>query len=187
MRHELKTWPPYFNDVVDGRKTFEFRIDDRQYSVGDVLCLQEYAPGTDEYTGREIDKRVSYVLRPADFGPATLGIAPGWCVIGLAHSPSGEAEKVAEQICEANLPDAMGDTWGRMRDEIAQALRTAVEGERERCAKIADEISAQLLNDELEDKLALGKEYDGNSYGTGSNMGGFQAAKDIAAAIRSTP
>jgi hypothetical protein len=42
--HTLKTWPEHFDEVIAGRKTFEIRIHDRDYRIGDVLVLREWAP-----------------------------------------------------------------------------------------------------------------------------------------------
>lgn len=68
--HKLKTWPEYFNEVLSGRKPFEWRVDDRDFKIGDTLVLQEYIPHPEnpgregEYTGREITKTVSYIFSP---------------------------------------------------------------------------------------------------------------------------
>jgi len=59
MVHELKILPNYFKDVLLGKKTFEIRKNDRDYGVGDTLILKEWDK---EYTGREIEKEVSYIL-----------------------------------------------------------------------------------------------------------------------------
>ena len=64
MTHELKTWPEYFEAIWDGRKNFEYRLNDRDYQVGDLLHLREYDPHTSEYSGREIVRSVTYVLFP---------------------------------------------------------------------------------------------------------------------------
>lgn len=83
--HELKVWPEYFNAARKGEKPFEVRLNDRDYAVGDVLVLKEWNPwigiGGEPfgYTGREIRRRVTYVLPGGQFG-----ISPRWCVLGLA-------------------------------------------------------------------------------------------------------
>lgn len=60
--HELKTWPNYFEPVLDGRKTFEVRYDDRGFQVGDILVLREWDPEEGLYTGRVVVFEVTYVL-----------------------------------------------------------------------------------------------------------------------------
>lgn len=42
--HHLKTWPSYITDVVNGKKTFEVRVADRDYRVGDFLWLLAFDP-----------------------------------------------------------------------------------------------------------------------------------------------
>jgi hypothetical protein len=37
MIHELKIGKPYFEAIVDGRKTFELRYNDRGYNTGDII------------------------------------------------------------------------------------------------------------------------------------------------------
>jgi len=62
MRIEKKCWPKEFKQVMDGEKTFDMRLDDFECRRGDILVLKEWDPETEEYTGREIEKRISYVL-----------------------------------------------------------------------------------------------------------------------------
>lgn len=80
--HELKCWKGFFEDMLNGKKTFDVRRDDRHYHVGDVLRQLEYWPNADEvggtYTGREIRQRVDYVMR----GPQ-LGLERGWVVMSV--------------------------------------------------------------------------------------------------------
>lgn len=66
--HELKTWPSYFELLASGAKTFEFRNNDRDFSVGDLLKLREYDPTTGEYSGRMLSKLVTHVMHGPDFG-----------------------------------------------------------------------------------------------------------------------
>jgi hypothetical protein len=76
--HELKTWPEHFCDVAAGRKTFELRLDDREFAVGDTLVLREWSPRAKEYSGGVERRTVSHILR----GPA-FGLADGYVIMSL--------------------------------------------------------------------------------------------------------
>lgn len=76
--HELKTWPEFFEAVDNGTKTFEVRKDDRNFKVGDMLCLREWVPDALLFTGRFHYHRVTYVLRGGQFG-----VEAGHVVMGL--------------------------------------------------------------------------------------------------------
>ncbi|VEF93151.1 Domain of Uncharacterised Function with PDB structure [Streptococcus pseudoporcinus] len=43
-QHMLKCYPEYFEAIMDGTKTFEYRYNDRDFKVGDELLLREYDP-----------------------------------------------------------------------------------------------------------------------------------------------
>jgi len=58
--HKLKILPEYFNKVVEGTKTFEVRLNDRDFKIGDCLVLKEWNNG--EYTNREYNATVTYIL-----------------------------------------------------------------------------------------------------------------------------
>ena len=99
MIHELKTWPEFFDAVDRGEKTFEVRLDDRGFQVGDTLRLQRFRPGHssqwganryvdrddgnhspyfDEALNAEIRVLVTYKLPGGRFG-----IDPAFCVLGF--------------------------------------------------------------------------------------------------------
>lgn len=63
MRIEKKIWPEFFQSVLEGKKTFELRLADFPCRPGDILVLREWDPQTNEYTGREIEKQVTYVAK----------------------------------------------------------------------------------------------------------------------------
>lgn len=58
-----KIWPEYFEAVKNGKKRFELRLNDFDVEEGDTLVLEEWDPKTENYTGRIIEKKVSYVGR----------------------------------------------------------------------------------------------------------------------------
>ena len=66
--HRLKTWCEYFELVKKGEKNFELRKNDRNFKSNDILILQEYDPNKSEYTGRELTKKVGYILEGGQFG-----------------------------------------------------------------------------------------------------------------------
>ena len=78
--HYLKIWPEPFAAVLDGRKRFEVRRDDRGYAVGDVLHLREWVPDRGAYTGRVQTRTVSYIARG-------WGLPEMMCVMGLDDGP----------------------------------------------------------------------------------------------------
>ena len=80
MKHNLKTWIPYFEDIINGLKTFELRKNDRDFSVGDILILEEYDKENDLRTGRTIEAKVIYIL---DGKRADFGIEKEYCLMGI--------------------------------------------------------------------------------------------------------
>lgn len=88
--HELKTWRPFFQHIIDGIKTFDIRENDRGYQVGDVLRLREFIPDAMErthsdghYTGRSVYHLVVYKLD----GALIAGLEDSYCVLGLSVLP----------------------------------------------------------------------------------------------------
>lgn len=80
--HVLKTWPAYFQAIVDNRKTFEIRDcseDDRDFMEGDILQLEEWNPVLKEHTGRNMRCRVTYIFRGG-----LWGIPENMCVMSIA-------------------------------------------------------------------------------------------------------
>jgi len=66
MRIEKKVWPPFFEKIVSGEKKYELRLADWECNPGDILILKEWDPTTKEYTGRVIEKEVTYVGKTKD-------------------------------------------------------------------------------------------------------------------------
>lgn len=83
MIHAVKQAPEYFEDVINGRKTFEVRENDRDYREGDLLALNEY--GENGYTGRCCLVKIDYILNDEKYcrdGYVTMSIKP--CYVGIA-------------------------------------------------------------------------------------------------------
>lgn len=58
-----KILPEYFDAIVSGKKKFELRSNDFDIAEGDTLLLEEWDPQVKQYTGRSVEKNVTYVLK----------------------------------------------------------------------------------------------------------------------------
>ena len=75
--HELKIAPEYFEKVLSKEKTFEFRYNNRNYQVSDILKLKEYHNG--DYTGQEIYVQITYILQNFE------GLQPNYAILSIKH------------------------------------------------------------------------------------------------------
>lgn len=72
IMHHLKIHPQFYENVLDGTKTFEIRENDRGFQPGDTVILKEWDPNVEvthgyvdsrgDYTGRELVCRIGYLL-----------------------------------------------------------------------------------------------------------------------------
>jgi hypothetical protein len=130
--HLLKTDPEVFQAVLSGAKTFEIRLNDRGYAVGDVLGLRETKHTGAEmragaplvYTGRECQRFVSHVL-------TGYGLAEGWCCLSfkLPHAGGASAPVAGQQV---------GALDGANRPET----RTSIESKGGALAPVAGQVVA---------------------------------------------
>lgn len=60
---EKKIRPEFFEMVLAGSNHFEVRVANFKVSSGDTILLREWDPMTKDYTGRSIEKTVSFVNR----------------------------------------------------------------------------------------------------------------------------
>lgn len=79
MRHKIKCEIEYFEKVLSGDKKFELRLNDRNYQEGDILDICEFNKITQEFTGRECDRLVLYVLKNAE----KFGLREGFCIMSI--------------------------------------------------------------------------------------------------------
>ncbi|MCX6773853.1 MAG: DUF3850 domain-containing protein [Candidatus Micrarchaeota archaeon] len=61
MKIEKKSWPEQFQKILDGAKTYDLRLADFECRPGDILVMKEWDPKTKSYTGRAIEKTITYV------------------------------------------------------------------------------------------------------------------------------
>lgn len=152
MIHCLKIWPEHFREVLSGAKPFEIRKDDRGFTVGDLVCLREFEPTTQDYTGRELQRRISCITRSA--GPVAL--LDGLVVLGLEDARGlGDIRRELARLVAFlhDLALAMGAPVefgaveeARLMDKAVE-LRQAADGAAEHLETVAcrcDELSQRL-------------------------------------------
>lgn len=69
--HKLKIRPEYFNAVVWGHKRAELRKNDRDYKVGDLICLLEYSDDSG-FSTRSALFRITHVCDVNEWAPGCL-------------------------------------------------------------------------------------------------------------------
>lgn len=89
-RLQLKCTPESFWAIVDGSKPFTTRLNDRKFSVGDILDIEEYVDG--DYTGFGTTQRVTCI--------SPFGCQPGYVVLGLqsALEESGAVDEPNKEM-----------------------------------------------------------------------------------------
>jgi hypothetical protein len=90
MVHDLKTKPEYFRATLSGEKRFEFRLNDRNFALGDSICLREWIDSAQRYTGRTSTHRITYILCIAAFAYeleyfTLAALDRRWVVLGISE------------------------------------------------------------------------------------------------------
>lgn len=68
MKHQLKILPEYYEQVIEGNKTFEIRKNDRNFRSGDMLHLREWDSQEKQYTTRFAECLVRFCFYGGRYG-----------------------------------------------------------------------------------------------------------------------
>lgn len=112
--HVLKCDSEQFIKVDSGEKPFEVRLNDRDFSVGDTLILQDWDPQSENYTGLSCRRVVTSMLPGGQYG-----ISGDYCVMGLSAETKPAPDTVRRAckfledaiVDEANRDGAFCDGW----------------------------------------------------------------------------
>lgn len=74
--HQIRKSFEHFDDIANGKISFELHRNDRDYKVGDILEMIEFKNSRN--TGRMVRVMVTYILE--DF----IGIEDGYCIMAIA-------------------------------------------------------------------------------------------------------
>jgi hypothetical protein len=107
QQHILKTWLEEFKDIKSGRKTFDFRKNDRGFEVGDTVISAEYNQHSKKFTGEKHEARITFMIQGGKFG-----IPEGYCIMALKEI---NKKKVLVKIKEGRV--RAGEEGVRLGDE----------------------------------------------------------------------
>ena len=97
MIHELKIWPQYYERVKEGLKTFEVRLDDRGFQVGDTVILKEFNP-------RPVNA-VDDSVETGYTGTPPLQFKIGYIfTLGMEQTKKGEFAKIVFSLIPSKFP-----------------------------------------------------------------------------------
>ncbi|EKD58284.1 MAG: hypothetical protein ACD_56C00159G0013 [uncultured bacterium] len=127
MRIEKKTWPEYFQLILDGKKTYDLRMADFECREGDVLVLREWNPETKEYTGRILEKEVTFVgkINGMSFWKKEDLEKHGLQCMALKSESEGISKEIFEKeiaICKRHYQKKQCCAWGKCENCAAPLL-----------------------------------------------------------------
>jgi len=115
--HTIKTWVAFYQELVDGKKTFEFRQNDRNYQVGDEVIHREYDPEKEEFTGRQLFTTITYILPGGIFG-----VPDNFCVFGFHTTKQDDFIRDYDAISNNILPQYESKLGWKMGGSIMERL-----------------------------------------------------------------
>ncbi|EAA3588087.1 TPA: DUF3850 domain-containing protein [Salmonella enterica] len=86
--HQLKIRPEFFQAVLNGTKKAEFRLSDRDFAAGDLLCLNEYGPC--EYAPQRVGFTGAFVYVLVTHVTDLNEWAPGYVMLSIQRMQMGE-------------------------------------------------------------------------------------------------
>ena len=89
--HELKIQLSYFEAVYTGLKSFEFRKDDRDFEVGDLIrfrVIGKTTLGAPNSVLSNVLFKIKYILRDIP----ELGLPKDYCILGIVRMEMKEYE-----------------------------------------------------------------------------------------------
>lgn len=95
--HELKTDPEVFQMSWEGKKSYEIRVNDRDYQPGDSLLLRETRYSGEEmkagkpleYTNRSLECMINSVL-------TGYGLGEGWVILNIGYQQGVTGDRISD-------------------------------------------------------------------------------------------
>lgn len=111
--HYLKTWPEPFRAVVAGIKRADFRLNDRDYHVGDTIVLEEFEPDNCGYTGKQHTVTITHIQDG-------FGIPDGYVMLSIDTPAPAEVERLVDDLLSVSKQLGQSEARG-LYDHIEPA------------------------------------------------------------------
>lgn len=98
--HNIKIRESYADAVLKNERTFEIRLNDRDYREGDIICYQVVK----DDTRKEIDHPLNGKKYVITYLMQNFGVQEQWCAFGFKKLPEPEPEPTP-------IPDVCGDDY----------------------------------------------------------------------------
>ena len=86
-QHVVELWPPHFEDVQEGRRTFVVQWNSQDFQVGDELILQHHDPC---FTGEVVLCHVTHVFKgTGETEGDYLGVGKGYVALSIVREVQG--------------------------------------------------------------------------------------------------
>ena len=81
ITHELKIYREYADAIISGEKTWELRLNDRRYAVGDIIKFIQVNDGRPivDHPILKKEYKITYLLTPKMFN----GLKDDWCIFSI--------------------------------------------------------------------------------------------------------
>ena len=85
ITHELKIYKEYADAIINGEKTFEIRLNDRRYKVGDIIKFTQVSDGRPilNHPITKKEYKITYMLEG-------WGLKDNWCVFSIKEIKENE-------------------------------------------------------------------------------------------------
>lgn len=108
---------PYFQEIKQGKRPFEFRKNDRNYQLGDEVVHHEFDQVKQEETGRTAYTKIVGILRGPEFG-----IPDGYCIFTQQNEHQADFFRDFDLLSNSVLPQYEEKLSHKMGGNIVERI-----------------------------------------------------------------
>lgn len=103
--HRIKSWPISFDAILEGAKTFDLRVNDRDYRVGDYVDLHKFDPNNGVFMGESQMRKITFIQEIDLFDPDCAEDGPFSITYAiLSYAPLAPSNELVDAPIEVVEP-----------------------------------------------------------------------------------